>query len=130
MAALAVSVATAATASQTLVGTTSSPTGINGLAVDGTTYNVTFSTTILNSFVEGSSVSIDANQALAAALNSLSVTGLGNSSAQSAYVIDIDNSLSSFYALRIIAPSRIQTERMAVRRIAHWTERKSTLRFS
>jgi len=75
---------------------TTNPTEINGLVVDGTTYNVTFSTTALNSFVEGSSVSIDARQALAAALNSLSVTGPGNSSAQSAYVIDIDNSLSSF----------------------------------
>jgi hypothetical protein len=38
---------------QTLVGTTTDPKGIEGLVVDGTNYNVTFSTTTLSVAVHG-----------------------------------------------------------------------------
>jgi hypothetical protein len=93
---LAVSLSTAASATPTLVGTTTDPTGINGLVVDGTTYDVTFSTTTLNSFSYPSTLSDDANFALVSALNALSVTELGNVTPRVIYVIDVDDSLSSF----------------------------------
>jgi hypothetical protein len=44
-------------ATPVLVGTTTDPTGINDLVVDGTTYDVTFSTTTLNTFTAGSTLS-------------------------------------------------------------------------
>lgn len=84
-----------ASATPTLVGTTTNPTGINGLVVDGTTYNVTFSTTTLNSFTPGTTLSTDAAAALADALNSLSVTALDQQPV-SLFVIDVDNSLTNF----------------------------------
>ena len=56
---LALSLA-AANATPTLVGTTTDPTGINDLVVDGTTYDVTFSLTTLNSFIQGTTLSVDA----------------------------------------------------------------------
>jgi hypothetical protein len=62
---------------QSLVGTTTHPTGIDGLVVDGTTYNVTFSTTTYQSpFTEGTAASIAAANAMATALTSLGVTQL------------------------------------------------------
>lgn len=71
-----------AMADPTLLGTTTDPTGIDGVLVDGTLYNVTFSTTTINSplytqFTFGSQTSLDATTALAAALTSLGVTEFG-----------------------------------------------------
>jgi hypothetical protein len=81
--------------SPTLLGSTTMPTGIDGLVVDGTTYNVTFSTTTLNSFTDGSTLSIDATNALAAALNTLGVTELDGQTGTD-YLLDVDNSLAFF----------------------------------
>jgi hypothetical protein len=72
-----------AVAAPTLVGSTTNPTGIDGLVVDGTTYNVVFSTTIFNSpdfaqFQPGSALSVAAAASLAAALTSLRVTELAD----------------------------------------------------
>ncbi len=92
---LALSLA-AANATPTLVGTTTDPTGINDLVVDGTTYDVTFSLTTLNSFIQGTTLSVDAESALVSALNALSVTGLGNATPSVDYLIDVDNSLGAF----------------------------------
>jgi hypothetical protein len=62
------------------VGTTSDPTGINDLVIDGTTYNVTFSFTPAASlFTAGTQQSRDAATSLASALTDLSVVGLNNS---------------------------------------------------
>ena len=62
---------------QTLVGTTTNPTGVDGLLIDGVTYNVTFSTTTYDSpFTQGSAASAAAAGAIAAALTSLGVTQL------------------------------------------------------
>ncbi|HEY1613184.1 MAG TPA: PEP-CTERM sorting domain-containing protein [Rhizomicrobium sp.] len=80
----------------TLLGTTTDPTGINGLLVGGTTYNVTFSTTTMSPFTQGSTLSNEANSALAAALNSLRVTGLGNQTPIDGYAIDVDNKFAPF----------------------------------
>ena len=93
---LAISLSTAANAVPVLVGTTTDPTGINDLVVDGTTYDVTFSTTTLNSFTTGSTLSADADAALVAALNALSVTELGGTIPSGLSVVDVDNSLSLF----------------------------------
>jgi len=101
---LALSLSAAANATPTLVGTTTDPTGINNLVVDSAIYDVTFSTTTLNSFTKGSTLSLDADTALAAALNALSVTGLGNFTASGTYGLVIDNSLSSFDAPACTAP--------------------------
>jgi hypothetical protein len=61
----------------TLVGTTTDPTGLNGLVVDGTTYNVTFSTNSYQSpFTQGTAASLDAASAIALAMSSLGVTQL------------------------------------------------------
>ena len=58
----------------TLVGTPTDPTGINGLVVDGTTYDVTFSTTTYQSpFTQGTAASVDAAAAIALALKSFGV---------------------------------------------------------
>ena len=92
---LAISLSTAANAVPVLVGTTTDPTGINDLVVDGTTYDVTFSTTTLNSF-SGGSLSLDADAAPVAALNALSVTELGGTIPSGISILDVDNSLSSF----------------------------------
>lgn len=63
---------------QTLVGTTTDPTGIDGLVIDGTTYNVTFSTTSPSQspFEQGTAASYGAAIAMAGALSSLGVTAL------------------------------------------------------
>jgi hypothetical protein len=89
----------AANASPVLVGTTTDPTAINNLVVDGTTYNVTFSTTTLNTFTQGSTLSNDAQTALESALNALSVTALGNASPSLYYELDVDNSLTMWNAV-------------------------------
>jgi hypothetical protein len=44
-----IGVSGSAIADPTLLGPMNDPTGVNGLVVDGTTYNVTFSTTIFDS---------------------------------------------------------------------------------
>jgi hypothetical protein len=68
----------AAVAAPTLEGTTTDPTGINGLVVDGVTYNVTFSTTTFDSpFIGGSAASQDAGNAVAAVFSAAGVTELG-----------------------------------------------------
>jgi hypothetical protein len=85
-----------ANATPTLVGTTTNPTGIDNLVVDGTNYNVTFSTTTLNSFNEASTLSFDASFALASALNALNVTDLGDATVSQAVALDVDNSLDLF----------------------------------
>ena len=60
-----------------LVGTTTDPTGIDGLVVGGVTYDVTFSITTLDSpFVQGTQLSVDAASAIAAVLTSFEVTAL------------------------------------------------------
>ena len=61
-----------------LVGSITSPTGINGIVVDGATYNTTFQTADVASpvFSAGTQASTDAAAALVAALNSLGVTHL------------------------------------------------------
>ncbi|HEX4080719.1 MAG TPA: PEP-CTERM sorting domain-containing protein [Rhizomicrobium sp.] len=79
----------------TLVGSTTDPTGIDGLVVDGTTYNVTFSLTTLNTFTYGTSLSMDAASALAAALTASNVTELGGQTAD-VYKLDVDNQLNNF----------------------------------
>jgi hypothetical protein len=94
---LAISLSTAAHASPILEGTTTDPTGIDNLVVDGTTYDVMFSLTTLNTFSQGSTLSMDAETALASALNSLSVTELGNTNSIT-YLLDVDNSLAMFDA--------------------------------
>ena len=76
-----IGVSGSAMADPTLLGTTTDPTGVNGVVVDGTTYNVTFSSTTFDSplftqFTFGSATSIDAATNLAAALTSLRVTSL------------------------------------------------------
>jgi hypothetical protein len=93
---LAISLSAAADASPVLVGTTTDPTAINNLVVDGTTYNVTFSTTTLNTFTQGSAQSSDAEAALVSALNAFSVTELGNTVVDTYYLVDVDNSLTSW----------------------------------
>ena len=85
----------------TLVGTTSNATGIDGLIVDGTTYNVTFTRGPYNTayssstptFLGNSSGATDAAAALAAALISLGVsdlTGLSSSNNQ-AFIPDANS---------------------------------------
>jgi len=65
-------------AAPTLVGTTTDPTGIDGLVVDGVTYDVTFSITAFDSpFVRGTAASQDAATAVAAVFSSAGVTELG-----------------------------------------------------
>jgi PEP-CTERM motif-containing protein len=61
-----------------LVGTTTNPSGIDGLVIDGATYNATFLAADVASpiFSSGTQASIDAVIALVAALNSLGVTNL------------------------------------------------------
>jgi hypothetical protein len=62
---------------QTLVGTTTDPKGIDGVVIDGTTYNVTFSTTPIQSpFETGTTASFTAAAVMAADLSLLGVTGL------------------------------------------------------
>ncbi len=95
---LAILASPVANADPVLVGPQNNPTGIDGLVVDGTTYNVTFTTdpTKLNTFVHGTALSSDANAALANALNALGVTELGPTVTPEGYLADVDNSLSLF----------------------------------
>jgi hypothetical protein len=73
-----------AQADAVLVGTTTNAMGVNGLVVDGTTYNVSFFHDTYNNvypaddpiFAGNATLAIDAATALAAALNTLSVTCL------------------------------------------------------
>jgi len=81
-------------ASAGLVGTTTNPTGVTDLVVDGNTYDVTFSTDFfLNVFPTGPQFNdwipaTDAATALAAALNSYGVTALGGHSCATLANID------------------------------------------
>jgi hypothetical protein len=78
-------------ASPVLVGTTTDPTGIDGLVVDGTTYNVAFSTTTFNTFTVGTTLSRDASQALATALNGFGVVTLAAHPAElEGYGLELD----------------------------------------
>lgn len=71
-----------AAGAQTLVGTPSSPSGVDGLVVDGHTYDVTFATGSFNqTFPNGLNFTsygagLDAAQNLSGAFNLLGVTGL------------------------------------------------------
>jgi hypothetical protein len=68
----------AALATPTLEGTTTAPTGIDNLVIDGKTYDVTFSTTTFDSpFTFGTTASQDAATAIAGAFNTVSVKELG-----------------------------------------------------
>jgi hypothetical protein len=63
---------------QTLVGTTTDPTGIDGIVVDGITYDATFGTTPdATTFTYQTAAAIAAGTQLANALNTLNVTTLG-----------------------------------------------------
>lgn len=78
-----------------LVGTTTNPTGIDGLVVDGTTYSVAFSPTTLNTFTPGTSLSTDAANALGTALNALSVVALGGEPSEAfGFYVAVDNTLA------------------------------------
>ena len=69
------------TMAATLVGTPTDPTGIDGLLVDGTTYDVTFSTTTYQSpFTQGTAASLAAAAAVAQALTSFGVSQLAGMS--------------------------------------------------
>ena len=74
---LAASLACGSMAAQgsTLVGSTDNASGVNGVVVDGVTYDVAFSTSSYDSTFTGPTTN-DAATSLAAALASLSVTGL------------------------------------------------------
>lgn len=63
-------------AAPTLVGTTSNASGIDGVVVNGMTYDVTFSKSSFDSTFSSVSASFEAAFALADDLNILSVTGL------------------------------------------------------
>jgi hypothetical protein len=81
-----------------LEGTTTNPTGIDGLVVGGATYNVTFSLT-LNSFTEGSTLSTEAASALSTALATLKVTALNGQTGYDYSSLDVDNTTSYFDAV-------------------------------
>jgi hypothetical protein len=66
---------------QTLVGTPTDASGINGVVVGSVTYDVTFSTSSLDSTFDTSLAAMAPSVALAADLNALSVTGLSNGGA-------------------------------------------------
>ena len=68
---LPILLSTEANADPVLVGAPSNPVGVDGLVVDGTTYNVLWTGPGLGSFTARSTLSIDAAAALAAALNEL-----------------------------------------------------------
>lgn len=85
-------------ATPTLVGTTTDPTGIDGLVVGTTTYNVTFSITSFDSpFTYGTSASIAAAADLGTALNSLGVTELASTAPTNdgSLILGVDNSSGS-----------------------------------
>ena len=70
-----------AMATPTLVGTTTNASGIDGVVVDGATYDVTFSTSSFDSTFSTNLGAFDASNALAADLTTLSVTGLSEGGA-------------------------------------------------
>jgi hypothetical protein len=65
-----------ALAAPTLVGTTTNASGIDGVVVNSVTYDVTFSTASFGSTFSTAKGGSEASIALAADLNTLSVTGL------------------------------------------------------
>src|SRR5215831_18707185 len=87
---LALSSNVPARANAVLVGTTTNAMGVDGLVVDGTTYNVSFVHNSYNNvfpsnnpiFAGNATLAADATTALAAALNTLSVTCLVGTSSQ------------------------------------------------
>jgi hypothetical protein len=91
-----------ARADAVLVGTTTSAMGVNGLVVDGTTYNVSFFHDSYNNvypannpiFAGNATLASDAATALAAALNTLSVTCLVSSACPNGFA-DIPQSTLS-----------------------------------
>jgi hypothetical protein len=108
LAATLMGVSGAVGAAPVLVGTTTDPTGIDGLVVDGTTYDVAFSTTTLNTFTYGTVLSGDASNALASALNTFGVTSLGGGSASYFYFVNVDNSLAAASEGALCFPSGTQ----------------------
>ncbi len=100
VAALAASPAANATPTLAAGGTTTNPLGIDNLVVDGTTYDVIFSTTTFNTFTQGTTLSIDAATALTAALNALSVTDIGGVTFTGGVEVTVDAvSLSSDFSI-------------------------------
>ncbi len=86
-------------AAPTLVGTTTDPSGINGLVVDGITYNVTFSTTTFDSpFTRGTTASEDAAKAIEAVFSTAGVTELGATALApfGFYMTYVDNGFDQF----------------------------------
>ena len=83
----------AALADPILVGPSTDATGINGLVIDGVTYDVTFSfVPTASPFVFGTQQSVDAADSLATALTDFSVTGINGltNSAFTALQISVD----------------------------------------
>ena len=79
---------------QTLVGSTTNPTGVDGLLVDGVTYNVTFGLAApVSPWAPLSAGGGDAAKALAQAFNGLGVTSLLNGGdSQFSVLVDLGNS--------------------------------------
>jgi PEP-CTERM motif len=87
-----------AVSAPTLVGTTTDPTGINGLVVDGVTYDVTFSTTTFDSpFTLGTAASEAAAKAIASVFSTAGVTELGATKLlpEGFYLAYVDNGFNS-----------------------------------
>jgi len=59
--------------------------------VDGTIYDVKFSITTLNTFTDGSKLSVDAASALTSAVNMLLVTELAGIAEKDSYIPNVDN---------------------------------------
>lgn len=81
-----------ATSAPTLVGTTTDPTGLNGVVIDGMTYDVTFSITKFDSpFTGGTTASEEAGTAIAGAFNTLGVTELAGTQVSENYAVYVDS---------------------------------------
>ncbi len=84
LAAVFATCAASASATPVLLGSTTSPTGVKGLVIDGSTYNVSFNTASYDAayasatptFMGNRDSAVDATLALALAFRSLNVTGL------------------------------------------------------
>jgi hypothetical protein len=76
LSATSLAVCGAALAAPTLVGTTTSASGIDGVVADSVTYDVTFSTSSFGSTFSTAKAASEASLALVADLNTLAVTGL------------------------------------------------------
>ena len=82
----------AALAGPSLVGTTTDPTGINNLVIDGTNYDVTLSTSSFdNTFTYNTAASSNAAAALGAAFSALGVSQLDNMGGLVKYEVLLEN---------------------------------------